>query len=92
MDLAMQFVEARRQAAGMARIRDLARDEGVPALPRSVMETPLVLGLLMTVLPPLAVTMVWSTSRLPRAAQIALTLYGALTTIAFAAIAIAAMA
>jgi hypothetical protein len=91
MDIALQFIEARRQAAGMSRIRDLARDEGLPALPTTAMDTPLVLGLLMTVLPPLAVTMVWSTSRLPRAAQIALTLYGALTTIAFTAIAIAAL-
>jgi hypothetical protein len=91
MDVAVQFIEARRQAAGMDRIRDLARDATLPGLPVPVMETPLVLGLLMTVLPPLAVTMVWSTSRLPRAAQIALTLYGALTTLAFAAIAIAAV-
>jgi hypothetical protein len=91
MDLALQFAEARRQAAGMDRIRDLARDEPFPAVPRSAMDSPLVLGLLMTVLPPLAVTMVWSTSRLPRAAQIALTLYGALTTIAIAAFAIAAV-
>lgn len=91
MDVAMQFIEARRQAAGMNRIRDLARDEALPGLPLTAMDTPLVLGLLMTVLPPLAVTMVWSTSRLPRAAQIALTLYGALTTIALTAIVIAAL-
>jgi hypothetical protein len=72
----------------MDRVRDLARDE---VLPTTALETPLVLGLLMTVLPPIAVMMVWSTTRLPRAAQIALTLYGALTTIAIAAVAIAAL-
>jgi hypothetical protein len=91
MDIALQFLEARRQAAGMHRVRDLARDDRLPSLPTSVMETPLVLGLLMTVLPPLAVTMVWSTSRLPRPAQIALTLYGALTMVALTAIALAAL-
>jgi hypothetical protein len=91
MDIALQFIEARRQAAGMDRIRDLARDDALPSLPTTAMDTPLVLGLLMTILPPLAVTMVWSSSRLPRMAQIALTLYGALTTLALTAIAIAAL-
>ena len=37
------------------------------------------------------VTMVWSSTRLPRAAQIALTLYGALTMVALTAIAVAAL-
>jgi hypothetical protein len=94
MDVALQFIEARRRAADMDVGRERARDHGLaplPALP-TVTDTPLVLGLLMTVLPPLAVTMVWSTNRLPRAAQIALTLYGALVTIALAAVAIAAVA
>lgn len=91
MDIALQFIEARRQAAGIDRIRDLAREPLLPALPMSAMVTPIVLGLLMTVVPPLAVTMVWSSTRLPRAAQIALTLYGALTMIALTAIAMAAL-
>ena len=91
MDIALQFIEARRQAAGIDRIRDLAREPLLPALPMSAMVTPIVLGLLMTVVPPLAVTMVWSSSRLPRAAQIALTLYGALTMVALTAIAMAAL-
>ncbi|HEY3820747.1 MAG TPA: hypothetical protein VGL81_26455 [Polyangiaceae bacterium] len=89
MDVVLEFIEARRRAAGMGRFRAL--DEPLPRVPTTQMDTPLVLGLLMTVLPPLAVTMVWSSTRLPRAAQIALTLYGALTTIVFAAIAVAAL-
>jgi len=91
MDIALQFAEARQKAAGMHSVRDLVLDDGLPRLPRTARDTPLVLGLLMTLVPPLAVTMVWSSSRLPRAAQIALTLYGALTMLAFTAIAIAAL-
>ena len=93
MDVAVQFLEARRRAAEGDRMHD-----PVPRLPpalsrrvASVLDTPLALGLLMMVLPPLAVTLVWSTGRLPRTAQIALTLYGALVTVALAAIAIAAV-
>jgi hypothetical protein len=88
MDVAMQFLEARRQAAGLPR----AADEASFVLPRvGVLDTPLALGLLMTVVPPLAVTMVWSSTRFPRTAQIALTLYGALMTLVLAAVAIAAL-
>jgi len=86
MDIAMQFIEARRRAADLARPD---RDD-LTALPMAF-DTPLVLGLLMTVLPPLAVTLVWSTPRFSRAAQVALTIYGALVTVAFAAVVIAAL-
>jgi hypothetical protein len=55
------------------------------------LDSPLVVGLLMTILPPLAVTLVWSSTRMPRAAQIALTLYGALATLALTAIAMTAL-
>ena len=93
MDVAVQFIEARRRAAEGDRVHDEYVPRLPPALPRvaPVLDTPLALGLLMTVLPPLAVTLVWSTARLPRTAQIALTLYGALMTVALAAIAIAAL-
>ena len=92
MDIALQFIEARRRAEGMDRKPDVRDDLRLPVWRLSgVLETPLVLGLLMTVLPPLAVTLVWSTPRLPRTAQIALTLYGALTTVVLAAIAIVAV-
>jgi hypothetical protein len=87
MDIAMQFIEARRRAADPDRP---ARVESEPALP-TALDTPLILGLLMMVLPPLAVTMVWSTPGFSRSARIALTLYGALVTVAFAAVAIAAL-
>ena len=89
MDVALQFIEARRQAAGPSRAR--AFDEPLPMLPTTGLDTPLLLGLLMTFIPPLAVTMVWTSARLPRVAQLALTAYGALTTLALAAIAIAAV-
>ncbi len=88
MDVALQFIEARRQAAGLSA---RAFDEPLPMLPTTGLDTPLVLGLLMTFIPPLAVTMVWTSARLPRVAQLALTAYGALTTLALAAIAIAAV-
>ena len=52
------------------------------------LETPVVLALLMTFLPPLAVAIVWSSTQLTRVAQIALTLYGVVTTVAAAAIAL----
>jgi hypothetical protein len=87
MDIAMQFIEARRRAAGLYRPARIDREPAPP----SAFDAPLILGLLMTVLPPLAVTMVWSTPRFSRAARIALTLYGALVTVAFTAIAIAAL-
>jgi hypothetical protein len=90
MDVALQFIEARRQAASAILARRGA-DEARPALPGNTMETPLVLGLLMLLLPPLAVTMVWMSTRLHRTAQIALTLYGALTTLALTAIVVAAL-
>jgi len=89
MDVAVQFLEARRLALGAGRDRDRLREEPLPVIPMTGLDSPVVLGLLMLLLPPLAVTLVWSSARLPRAAQIALTLYGALTTLAFTAIAIA---
>jgi hypothetical protein len=87
MDIAMQFIEARRRAVDLDRPSRADREPPVPL----TFDTPWMLGLLMTVLPPLAVTMVWSTPRFSRSACIALTLYGALVTVAFAAIAIAAL-
>jgi hypothetical protein len=92
MDVAVQVLEARRRAAELERraVDDyLNRGKATRAL--SPYEDPLVLGLLMMVVPPLAVTMVWSTSRFSRAAQIALTVFGALTTLAATAIVIAAL-
>ncbi len=88
MDIALQFIEARRRAADLDRpARD---DREILAVP-TAFEAPLVVGLLMTILPPLAVTMVWSSPRFSPSARIALTLYGALVTATFAAIAIAAL-
>ena len=45
----------------------------------------------MTVAPPVAVTVVWATPAFSRAGQLALTVYGALVTLVFAAVAIAAI-
>jgi hypothetical protein len=89
MDVALQFVEARRRALEVGRAAAL--EDALPTVPTNGMDSPLVLGLLMLFAPPLAVTLVWSNRRLPRAAQIALTVYGALVTLAFAAVAIAAL-
>jgi len=90
MDIAMQFVEARRMAARIERAEHEERPSR-DALPVSAMESPLFMGLLMTLLPPLAVTLVWYSPRVPRAAQIALTAYGALVTLALTAVVIAAI-
>jgi hypothetical protein len=78
MDVALQFIEARRHAAVVER--------PVYQPPRDGLDGPLAIGLLMTVAPPLAVTLVWSSPRFTRAAQIALTVYGALVTVILAAI------
>jgi hypothetical protein len=92
MDVAVQVLDARRRAADMERRAiDEYLNRGRATRALSPYEDPMVLGLLMFVAPPLAVTMVWSTSRFTRAAQIALTLFGALTTIAGAAVLIAAL-
>jgi hypothetical protein len=93
MDIAMQFIEARRFAAELAGGRDRRdRDEAlVPALPVSTWSSPIAIGLLMTFLPPLAVTLVWYSPSVPRAAQLALTAYGTLVTLVLAALAITAM-
>jgi hypothetical protein len=95
MDVALQFIEARRRAAQIERDAVDAhrgRDARSPSLSVALgFDDPMVLGLLMLVAPPLAVTLVWSTTRLHRTAQIALTLFGAFTTGIAAAIAIAAL-
>lgn len=93
MDVALQFIEARRRAAEIERDAVDAH-RGRPGRSRSLavaFDDPMVLGLLMMVAPPLAVTLVWSTGRLDRTARIALTLFGALTTVVAAAITIAAL-
>jgi hypothetical protein len=92
MDIAVQVFEARRRAIEME--RGAVEEHVRPARPPrylSPFEDPLVLGFLMMVAPPLAVTMVWSTRRLSRPAQIALTAYGALTTLVAGAIVVAAL-
>jgi len=95
MDIALQFMEARRRAAGI-----LGEPEPPPSSARhryeipkhEIADSPLAIGLLMTVAPPLAVTLVWSSGRFPRAAQWALTAYGAVVTLVLAAIAYSAFA
>jgi hypothetical protein len=95
MEVAMQIFEARRRAEEMER-EAVARHVHPHRRPQakrylSPFEDPMVLGMLMLVVPPLAVTMVWSSSRFPRAAQIALTVYGALTTLVGGAVIVAAL-
>jgi hypothetical protein len=85
MDIALQFIEARRRASEFERDTELVRQRTMLAR-EGGMETPIAIGLLMTIAPPLAVTLVWSSPRFPRAAQIALTIYGALVTLVIAAL------
>lgn len=91
LEIAAQVFEARHRAAEMERAAVQAHVRPKPRQYLSPFEDPMVLGMLMLVVPPLAVTMVWSTSRLPRAAQIALTIYGAVTTLVGGAIVVAAL-
>jgi hypothetical protein len=92
MDIAMQFIEARRLAGEMVHAKH-GKDArpAVDGLPLEAWSSPLAIGLLMTLLPPLAVTLVWYSPRVPRAAQIALTAYGTLVTLVLAAVVIAAI-
>jgi hypothetical protein len=83
MDIALQFIEARRAAPP-------SRPDVSQGRPTSF-EIPIAIGLLMTIAPPVAVTLVWATPQFSRTAQIALTVYGALVTVAMTAIAIAAL-
>jgi hypothetical protein len=83
MSMALQFLNARRATAVPAPLRP---DPAPSALGLAV-----AVGLLMTVAPPVAVTIVWATPMFPRPAQLALTAYGALVTLALAAVAIAAI-
>jgi hypothetical protein len=85
MDVALQFLDARRRANA-----EPARTSAVPPRPVS-MESAVAIGLLMTIAPPIAVTMLWASPQFSRTAQIALTCYGALVTLVMAAIAIVAI-
>jgi lipopolysaccharide export LptBFGC system permease protein LptF len=57
----------------------------------SALESPLAIGLLMLVMPPVAVTLAWASPRFGRTAQIALTAYGALVTVVMAVMVAVAM-
>jgi hypothetical protein len=83
MDVAAQFLEGRRRIAEVERARRYQDD--------AMQRTAVVVGLLMLVAPPLAVTLVWSMPRFSRAAQIALTIYGALVTIVMGAVLLAGL-
>jgi hypothetical protein len=74
MDVALQFLEARRL---VARVAEAERPAGVP----EPVGPALAVGLMMLVAPPVAVTLVWSMPQFGRTARIALTLYAAVVTI-----------
>jgi hypothetical protein len=94
MDIALQFIEARRQAAGLLGELELppsSRRAARYEVPKhEITDSPVAIGVLMTVAPPLAITLVWSSSRFARTAQWALTAYGAIVTLVLAALAFAA--
>jgi hypothetical protein len=83
MSAAIAFLQARRAvgAPGSEPGRDAV----------SALESPLAIGLLMLVMPPVAVTLAWASPRFGRTAQIALTAYGALVTVVMAVMVAVAM-
>jgi hypothetical protein len=83
MSAALQFLSARRAVAAPAPV---PRDDAPGSLRMAI-----AIGLLMTVAPPVAITVVWATPAFSRTAQLALTAYGALVTLVLGAVAIAAM-
>jgi hypothetical protein len=90
MDIALQFLEARRIA--MEGNEPPASSRRPYALPRhELADSPVAIGLLMTVAPPLAITLVWSSTRFAPAAQWALTAYGVVVTLVLAALALSAL-
>jgi hypothetical protein len=89
MDIALQFLEARQAASPpradvLAPVRHLPPHE--PFLP-----SPVAIGLLMVVAPPLAVTLVWTSPRFDATARMALTVFGGLVTVVMATIALVAL-
>lgn len=89
MDVAIQFLEARRYAAAVeAGLADEPPRFALPARAAGIegATAAIAIGLLMTIAPPIAVTLVWTSPRFARPAQIALTIYGALMTVVLAAI------
>jgi hypothetical protein len=83
MDVAIQFIEARRRAVEIER--------GPARALAGWSQDPIAIGLLMSFAPPLAVTLAWSSPRFSRSAQIALTVYGALMTLVLATAAISVL-
>ena len=76
-----EFVEARRRILELdskVHPRHIAKRE-----PRFT--SPLVIGLMLAVLPPLAVTLVWSSPHFVHAAKVAVTIYGMFTFVALLA-------
>ena len=87
MDVALQFVEARE------RINRVEGDVARRLVGRelSAMEAPLTIGLLMIVAPPVAVSLLWASPRFSRTAQVALTAYAIVSTLALAAVLVAVL-
>ena len=81
VDDIVEFVDARRRLLDLdskVQRRHLAKHE-----PRFT--SPLVIGLMLAVLPPLAVTLVWSSPHFMYAAKVAVTIYGMFTFLALLA-------
>ncbi len=84
MDVALQILEA-RHAASPARADVLAPVRPVP-VPEPFLPSPVAIGLLMLVAPPLAVTLVWTSPRFDATARMALTVFGGLVTVVMATV------
>jgi hypothetical protein len=87
MSVALQILNARRATEPRSKAARPATEAGAGP---DALRMALAIGLLMTVAPPVAVTVVWATPTFSRTAQLALTAYGALVTLAMAGVAVAA--
>ena len=89
MDVAVQFLQARRLASPAR--ADVFGPLPAVRQPEASLATPVAIGLLLLLVPPLAVTLVWTTPRFDPTARMALTLFGGLVTMLMALVAVAAL-
>jgi hypothetical protein len=79
------FYDARR------RVAELETETGKHRQAVQWAESPIAIGLLLTLLPPLGVTLLWASRRFSRAAKIGVTTYAAVVSVAAIALVVASL-